>query len=151
MVKESEHLQVGSLNILTCTGATIGRENNMGHSIVIPDLQVSKVRLYLQGFCFLLEICHLCFTYVYTVTSIWINMSLLCHFLLIFTRFLFRLILQMHCSISYDEEQKLYSIKDHSSENGTFLDDVRLSEVGVSEVYFSIYIPVWSISGRYKR
>lgn len=37
----------------------------------------------------------------------------------------------MHCSIEYNEELKTYLIKDHASQNGTLLNDQRLSEVRV--------------------
>ena len=43
MVKEAEHLEPGTLYLITCTGATIGREKNMNHAMEIPDVQVSKV------------------------------------------------------------------------------------------------------------
>ncbi|XP_013379448.1 angiogenic factor with G patch and FHA domains 1 isoform X1 [Lingula anatina] len=43
MVKESSTLDVGTLYIFTYPGATIGREKDMGHAILIPDLQVSKM------------------------------------------------------------------------------------------------------------
>ena len=45
IVKTSDCLKIGTLSILTCTGATIGREPNLGHVILIPDPCVSKVRL----------------------------------------------------------------------------------------------------------
>ena len=32
-----------SLFIVTCTGGTVGRSEDLGHSIVIPDPSVSKV------------------------------------------------------------------------------------------------------------
>ncbi|KAL3867492.1 hypothetical protein ACJMK2_044693 [Sinanodonta woodiana] len=38
----SGSLDVGTLFIVTCTGATIGREKDMNHTIMIPDLSVSK-------------------------------------------------------------------------------------------------------------
>ncbi|XP_045215756.2 angiogenic factor with G patch and FHA domains 1-like isoform X1 [Mercenaria mercenaria] len=40
MVTESEYLQIGTLYIVTCTGAKIGRENC---DICVPDVNVSKV------------------------------------------------------------------------------------------------------------
>jgi hypothetical protein len=43
MVVQSDSLPVGSLFIITCTGGTIGRDTDLGHSIVIPDPLVSKV------------------------------------------------------------------------------------------------------------
>ena len=43
MVTESNCLSVGTLFIVTCTGATIGREKDMNHAIRIPDISVSKV------------------------------------------------------------------------------------------------------------
>lgn len=43
MVIQSDSLPVGSLFIITCTGGTIGRDTDLGHSIVIPDPLVSKV------------------------------------------------------------------------------------------------------------
>ena len=43
MVTESNCLSVGTLFIVTCTGATIGREKDMNHAIRIPDINVSKV------------------------------------------------------------------------------------------------------------
>ena len=42
-MKSSPHLQVGSLYIITCSGATLGREKDLGHTILIPDTQISKV------------------------------------------------------------------------------------------------------------
>jgi len=43
MVMQSDCLAVGSLFIITCTGGTIGRDTDLGHSIVIPDPLISKV------------------------------------------------------------------------------------------------------------
>ena len=43
IVTESNCLSVGTLFIVTCTGATVGREKDMNHTIRIPDLSVSKV------------------------------------------------------------------------------------------------------------
>ena len=43
IVLESSCLEVGSLNIITCTGATIGREQGLSHGLLIPDINVSKV------------------------------------------------------------------------------------------------------------
>ncbi|KAK2176118.1 hypothetical protein NP493_682g01017 [Ridgeia piscesae] len=48
MVKSSPHLQVGSLYIVTCSGATIGREKELGHTILLPDTQVSKMHCAIQ-------------------------------------------------------------------------------------------------------
>jgi len=39
--------------------------------------------------------------------------------------------LQNHAVVSYDEEERKYSIVDLGSQNGSFLDGVRLSEAGV--------------------
>ncbi len=44
MVTESDLLDVGTLFIVTVSGATIGREKSLGHAIHIPDQQISKVR-----------------------------------------------------------------------------------------------------------
>jgi hypothetical protein len=44
MVLESDYLPVGTLHIVTCTGAKLGRENC---DICIPDLNVSKVKILL--------------------------------------------------------------------------------------------------------
>jgi len=43
MVIESSCMAKSSLFIITCTGGTIGREENLGHAIVIADPAVSKV------------------------------------------------------------------------------------------------------------
>lgn len=43
MVISSDTLQVGSLHLITYTGTTVGREKNLGHGLIIPDDQVSKV------------------------------------------------------------------------------------------------------------
>ena len=43
MVKESVQLERGSLYIITCSGASIGREKQLDHAIHIPDIQISKV------------------------------------------------------------------------------------------------------------
>jgi hypothetical protein len=44
MVKSSDKLDRGSLYFVTCTGATIGREKDLGHTILLDDVLVSKVR-----------------------------------------------------------------------------------------------------------
>jgi hypothetical protein len=46
MVLETElkNLRVGTLFLVTCTGGTMGREGS-GHSVCIPDINVSKVSL----------------------------------------------------------------------------------------------------------
>ena len=46
---ESNSLDCGTLFIITCTGATIGREKDLGHLIQIPDTDVSKVRTTLMS------------------------------------------------------------------------------------------------------
>ena len=43
IVSDSDKLDPGSLIIVTCTGATVGREKDQGHAICIPDINVSKV------------------------------------------------------------------------------------------------------------
>ncbi len=43
MVTASDTLDAGSLHLITYTGITVGREKNLGHGIIIPDEQVSKV------------------------------------------------------------------------------------------------------------
>lgn len=43
---DSDHLDYGSLFIITVDGGTIGREKNQGNLIIIPDINISKVRLY---------------------------------------------------------------------------------------------------------
>jgi len=43
MVIESTCMAKSSLFIITCTGGTIGRETELGHSVVIPEPAVSKV------------------------------------------------------------------------------------------------------------
>ena len=43
MVIESSCIAKSSLFIITCTGGTIGREEELGHAVVIPDPSVSKV------------------------------------------------------------------------------------------------------------
>ena len=35
----------------------------------------------------------------------------------------------MHCDFTYEEEERQYVLKDHASQNGTFLNGQRLSEV----------------------
>ncbi|KAK3606036.1 hypothetical protein CHS0354_025079 [Potamilus streckersoni] len=42
IASESGCLDVGTLFIVTCTGATIGREKDMNHTVIIPDVNVSK-------------------------------------------------------------------------------------------------------------
>ena len=48
IVLSSEHLQPGSLQIITCDGATFGRDENYGHMFVMSDDKVSEasVKLY---------------------------------------------------------------------------------------------------------
>ena len=48
MVMSSNTLSVGSLHLITYTGITVGREKNLGHGIIIPDDQVSKVSYFLS-------------------------------------------------------------------------------------------------------
>jgi len=43
MVVESSCIAESSLFIITCTGGTVGREEGLGHAILIPDPAVSKV------------------------------------------------------------------------------------------------------------
>ena len=43
MVIESSCMAKSSLYVITCTGGTIGRQKDLGHSVVIPDPAVSKV------------------------------------------------------------------------------------------------------------
>ena len=43
MVQSSTCLNVGDLYVITCTGASVGRENGLGHAILIPDPSVNKV------------------------------------------------------------------------------------------------------------
>lgn len=43
----------------------------------------------------------------------------------------------MHCDIKYDESEKYYMLQDHASQNGTFVNDKRLSEVSEKEKDFS--------------
>ncbi|KAK3097623.1 hypothetical protein FSP39_011486 [Pinctada imbricata] len=76
IVTDSDCLDPGSLYIVTCDGAQIGREKDQGNTIIIPDLNVSKV----------------------------------------------------HASISYQCDLQQYVITDHGSQNGTFLDETRISE-----------------------
>jgi len=42
-VTDSDVLDPGMLFVVTCTGATVGREKDMSHTILIPDLNISKV------------------------------------------------------------------------------------------------------------
>lgn len=44
IVIHSECLDVGHLCILTCTGATIGKDDALGHALVLADPKVSKVQ-----------------------------------------------------------------------------------------------------------
>ncbi|KAK0054093.1 angiogenic factor with G patch and FHA domains 1, partial [Biomphalaria pfeifferi] len=43
IVEASEHLPLGSLYIITCAGGSIGREQNLRHSIEICDSNISKI------------------------------------------------------------------------------------------------------------
>ena len=45
----------------------------------------------------------------------------------------------MHCDIKYDEELKRYVVKDHASQNGTFINGSRLSDVRIS------YMPTFDL------
>ncbi|XP_014669018.1 PREDICTED: angiogenic factor with G patch and FHA domains 1-like [Priapulus caudatus] len=82
IVQASEHVDRGSLFVVTCMGAKIGREKN--NSLCIPDVEVSKV----------------------------------------------------HAEVLYDEAMCQYTVTDCGSQNGTFLNDQRLSEAKcVSEAY----------------
>ena len=47
MVRDSQSLQPGDLYVITCSGATIGRAEDLGHAIVIPDANVNKVGSYI--------------------------------------------------------------------------------------------------------
>ncbi|KAK3731469.1 hypothetical protein QZH41_013644 [Actinostola sp. cb2023] len=42
IVTESDKLKIGTLFVVTCTGGTLGREKDVGHTIRIPDVAVSK-------------------------------------------------------------------------------------------------------------
>ncbi|XP_064651941.1 angiogenic factor with G patch and FHA domains 1-like isoform X1 [Lineus longissimus] len=48
MVKSSDKLDRGSLFLVTCTGATIGREKDLGHTILIEDVLISKMHAELK-------------------------------------------------------------------------------------------------------
>ncbi|XP_059149033.1 angiogenic factor with G patch and FHA domains 1-like isoform X1 [Physella acuta] len=48
IVLESESLQMGALHIITCAGGMIGREENKGNVLEIPDKSVSKVHAQVQ-------------------------------------------------------------------------------------------------------
>ncbi|XP_052795782.1 angiogenic factor with G patch and FHA domains 1-like isoform X2 [Mya arenaria] len=76
IVTASDHLSVGSLFIVPCTGASIGREKA---AITIPDLNVSK----------------------------------------------------LHATISYNQDSCVYEIVDNASQNGTLVNDQRISEAKV--------------------
>lgn len=43
IVMDSDHLDYGSLFIITCDGGTVGREKQYGNIIIIPDINISKV------------------------------------------------------------------------------------------------------------
>ena len=43
MVTASDSLDLGTLFLVTLTGTTLGRDENLGHGILLPDEQVSKV------------------------------------------------------------------------------------------------------------
>ncbi|XP_071098903.1 angiogenic factor with G patch and FHA domains 1-like isoform X2 [Haliotis cracherodii] len=77
MVTESDCLPEATLFIVTCDGASIGREKDMNNLIRIPDINVSKV----------------------------------------------------HAGITYDYNLQSYVITDSGSQNGTFLNDARISQV----------------------
>ncbi|XP_046559013.1 angiogenic factor with G patch and FHA domains 1-like isoform X3 [Haliotis rubra] len=77
MVSESDCLSQATLFIVTCDGASIGREKGMNNLIRIPDINVSKV----------------------------------------------------HAGIKYDYNLQSYVITDSGSQNGTFLNDARISQV----------------------
>ena len=49
MVRDSQSLQPGDLYVITCSGATIGRAEDLGHAIVIPDANVNKVGSYMRA------------------------------------------------------------------------------------------------------
>ncbi|GIY13674.1 angiogenic factor with G patch and FHA domains 1 [Caerostris darwini] len=74
IVEDSSALTTGSLILITCTGALIGRENC--NTVSVPDIDVSKV----------------------------------------------------HAEIKFDNKSWKYSIEDLGSQNGTFVNEVRLSE-----------------------
>ncbi|CAH1796252.1 unnamed protein product [Owenia fusiformis] len=76
IVQVSDTLDRGTLYILTYMGGTIGREKDMGHTVRIPDLNVSK----------------------------------------------------MHAEVKYIEDWKKYGITDHASQNGTFVNNERISK-----------------------
>ncbi|XP_021345956.1 angiogenic factor with G patch and FHA domains 1-like isoform X1 [Mizuhopecten yessoensis] len=76
IVTDSDTIDPGNLFIITCTGATVGREKEMGHTILIPDINVSKA----------------------------------------------------HAEIQFDEKEYKYYLTDLSSQNGTFLNEERVSE-----------------------
>ncbi|CAL1265418.1 unnamed protein product [Larinioides sclopetarius] len=74
IVEHSSKLKIGSLILITCTGAVIGRESS--NTVKVPEIGVSKV----------------------------------------------------HAEITFDNESWKYSIEDLGSQNGTFVNEVRLSE-----------------------
>ncbi|XP_060065534.1 angiogenic factor with G patch and FHA domains 1-like isoform X2 [Ylistrum balloti] len=74
MVTDSDIVDPGTLFIVTCTGATVGREK--GHIILIPDINISKT----------------------------------------------------HAEIHFDETEYQYFLTDLASQNGTFLNEERVSE-----------------------
>lgn len=76
IVLDSDHLDYGSLFIITVDGGTIGREKNQGNLIVIPDINISKV----------------------------------------------------HAQFQYSPDSGQYNLKDFGSQNGTFLNEQRISE-----------------------
>ncbi|GFT05710.1 angiogenic factor with G patch and FHA domains 1 [Nephila pilipes] len=74
IVECSSKLKVGSLILITCTGAVIGRDHFS--TIHIPDISVSKI----------------------------------------------------HAEVTFDNESWKYSVEDLGSQNGTFVNEMRLSE-----------------------
>ncbi|PRD23023.1 UNVERIFIED_CONTAM: Angiogenic factor with G patch and FHA domains 1 [Trichonephila clavipes] len=74
IVECSTKLKVGSLILITCTGAIVGRDHF--NAIHIPDISVSKV----------------------------------------------------HAGVTFDDESWKYSVEDLGSQNGTFVNEIRLSE-----------------------
>ncbi|XP_033750133.1 angiogenic factor with G patch and FHA domains 1-like [Pecten maximus] len=77
IVTDSDIIDPGTLFIVTCTGATVGREKEMGHTVLIPDINISKA----------------------------------------------------HAEIHFDEDKYHYYLTDLASQNGTFLNEERVSEV----------------------
>lgn len=105
IIKETNltRLKVGSLYIIPYTGGSVGREGD--HLILIPDINVSKVKLF----------SHLVFFSIQVDRFINIDKKKK------------KNVFQHHAKLLYNESKNLYEIVDLGSRNGTLLNGKRIS------------------------